>query len=60
MLASHAKIKRHLERDYVIKAELKKVRLEAKECNEIAVLHIDWAEQHKITEVKEIQTAYFN
>ena len=30
------------------------------EDDEIAVLHIDWAEQHKITEVKEIQSAYFN
>ena len=52
--------KNHLDRDFVMKKELKKVRLDAMEDNEIAVLHIDWAEQHKITEVKEIQSAYFN
>ena len=23
-------------------------------------MHIDWAEQHKLTEIKEIQSAYFN
>ena len=52
--------KEQLERDYVIKAELKKVRLEAMDKDDLAVLHIDWAEQHKITEVKEIQSAFFN
>ena len=52
--------KEHLERDYVIKTELKEVRLEAMEKDDLAVLHIDWAEQHKLTEVKEIQSAFFN
>ena len=52
--------KEHLERDFVIKRELKKVRIEASLEDDIAVLHIDWAEQHKITEVKEIQSAFFN
>ena len=52
--------KEHLEQDYVIKTELKKVRLEAMEQDDLAVLHIDWAEQPKLTEVKEIQSAFFN
>ena len=52
--------KNHLERDYVMKTELKKVRQEVKEDDEMAVLHNDWAEQHKLTEVKEVQSAYFN
>ena len=52
--------KEHLERDFVIKAELKKVRMEAMEDDDLAVIHIDWAEQHKLTEVKEIQSAFFN
>ena len=43
-----------------MKHELKKVRSDATEDDAIAVIHIDWAEQHKITEVKEIQSAYFN
>ena len=34
--------------------------MEANEEIDIAVLHIDWAEQHKLTEIKEIQSAYFN
>ena len=34
--------------------------MEANEESDIAVLHIDWAEQHKLTEIKEIQYAYFN
>ena len=52
--------KNHLERDFVMKQELKYVRLEALENADVAVLHVDWAEQHKLTEVKEIQSAYFN
>ncbi len=52
--------KEHLERDYIMKAEIKKVRIEASEDDDLAVLHIDWAEQHKLTEVKEIQSAFFN
>ena len=60
ILADYEDYKNHLERDYVMKSELKKVRLEAKDDEELAVLHIDWAEQHKLTEVKEVQTAYFN
>ena len=52
--------KDHLERDYVMKQEIKKVRLEALEDEEVAVLHVDWAEQHKITEIREVQSAYFN
>jgi hypothetical protein len=52
--------KNHLDRDFVMKHELKKVRSDATEDDAIAVIHIDWAEQHKITEVKEIQSAYFN
>ena len=54
------KYKNHLERDNVMKNEIKKVRLEAMEEDDLAVLHVDWAEQHKLTEVKEIQTAFFN
>jgi hypothetical protein len=52
--------KEHLERDYIMKSEIKKVRIEASEDDDLAVLHIDWAEQHKLTEVKEIQSAFFN
>ena len=52
--------KEHLERDFVMKKELKKVRLEVNEDPELCVLHIDWAEQHKVTEIKEVQSAYFN
>ena len=39
---------------------LSKVRLKALEEGDLAVLHMDWAEQHKLTEVKEIQTEFFN
>ena len=35
------------------------MRLDAQEENDAAVLHIDWAEQHKLTEVTEIQSSYF-
>ena len=60
ILEEYEKYKNHLDRDFVMKQELKKVRNEAQEDEDLAVLHIDWAEQHKITEVKEIQSAYFN
>ena len=60
ILEEYEKFKNHLDRDYVMKQELKKVRLDAQEEDDVAVLHIDWAEQHKLTEVKEIQSAYFN
>ena len=26
----------------------------------MAVVHMDWAEQHKLSEIKEVQSAYFN
>ena len=35
------------------------MRLDAQEENDAAVLHIDWTEQHKLTEVTEIQSSYF-
>ena len=60
ILEEFEKYKNHLDRDFVMKQELKKVRCDAQEEEDVAVLHIDWAEQHKITEVKEIQSAYFN
>lgn len=60
ILEEYEKYKNHLDRDFVMKQELKKVRNEAQEDEDLAVLHIDWAEQHKLTEVKEIQSAYFN
>ena len=28
--------------------------------DDLAVLHVNWAGQNKLTEVKEIQTAFFN
>ena len=52
--------KEHLERDYVMKKEVKKARMEVLDEDDLAVLHTDWAEQHKITEIKECQSAYFN
>ena len=52
--------KEHLERDFVMKMELKKVRMEVMEDDEMEVMHVDWAEQHKLTEIKEVQSAYFN
>ena len=60
ILEEYEKFKNHLDHDYVMKQELKKVRLDAQEEEDVAVLHIDWAEQHKLTEVKEIQSAYFD
>ena len=60
ILEDYETFKNHLDRDHVMKQELKKVRIAAQEENDVAVLHVDWAEQHKLTEVKEIQSAYFN
>ena len=60
VLQDFEKFKEHLERDWIMKRELKKVRLEALEDAEVAVLHCDWAEQHKVTEIAEVQSAYFN
>lgn len=59
-LEGYEAYKNHLERNFVIKNELRQVRLEAMEEDDLAVLHVDWAEQHKLTEIKEIQTAFFN
>ena len=60
VLTDFEQYKEHLERDFVMKKELKKVRLEVNEDDELRVLHVDWAEQHKVTEIKEVQSAYFN
>ena len=57
-LEGYEAYKNHLKRNSVIKNELRQVRLEAMEEDDLAVLHVDWAEQHKLTEVKEIQTVF--
>ena len=60
LMTDYDEYKNHLERDFVMKTELKKVRQECKEYDDLACLHVDWAEKHELTEVREIQTAYFN
>ena len=52
--------KNHLDRAYVMKQEEKKAKVEAETAEDLAVLHIDWAEQHRLIEIQEIQSAYFN
>ena len=60
VLEDYEDYKNHLERDHVMKTELKKVRVEAEEEDDKAVIHMDWAEQHKLIEHKEVQSAFFN
>ena len=59
ILEEYEEYKNHLDHDFIIRTELNKMIIEASKDTELAVLHIDWAEQHKITEIKEVQTAYF-
>ena len=59
MLLEYEEYKEHLKRNSTIKCEIKAMILEALENGDIAVLHIDWAEQHKLSEIKEVQSAYF-
>ena len=59
VLKDYEDYKEHLERDYVLKNEIKKVRLEAMNEDDLAVLHIDWGEQHQVTEIREVQSAFF-
>jgi IS1 family transposase len=50
VLEDYEDYKNHLERDHVIKKELKKERIEAEEEEDKAVIHMDWAEQHTLIE----------
>ena len=59
MLEEYENYKLHLERDYTMKREIKAMKIEAEENEDIAVIHMDWVEQHKLSEVKEVQSAYF-
>ena len=42
-----------------MKREIKALVVETEEDNTLAVVHIDWAEQNQLSEVKEVQSAYF-
>ena len=43
-----------------MKREVKAMKIEAEENGDLAVIHVDWAEQHKLIEMSEVQSAYFN
>ena len=60
MLEEFETYKSHLERVSEMKREVKAMKVEAEENGDLAVLHIDWAEQHKLIEMREVQSAYFN
>ena len=60
ILEEYEAYKSHMDRHFIITKERKNSRMEAMDEADLAVLHVDWAEQHKLTEIKEIQTAYFN
>ena len=59
VLEEYEEYKNHLERDFVMKKEFKESRQETDDDETMAVLHTDWAEQHKLSEVKEVQSAFF-
>ena len=42
-----------------MKREIKALVVETEEDDTLAFVHIDWAEQHQLSEVKEVQSAYF-
>ena len=60
MLEEFETYKSHLERVSEMKREVKAMKVETEENGDLAVLHIDWAEQHKLIEMREVQSAYFN
>ena len=48
-LEGYEAYKNHLERNFVIKNELRQFRRKALEEDDLAVLHVDWAKQHNPT-----------
>ena len=60
MLEEYENYKSHLQRVSEMKREIKAMKVEAEENGDLAVIHIDWAEQHKLIEIREVQSAYFN
>ena len=42
-----------------MKQGIKAVVVETEEGDTLAVVHVDWAEQHQSPEVKEVKSAYF-
>ena len=42
-----------------MKREIKSVVVETEEDESLALLYNDWAEQHQLSEVQEVQSAYF-
>ena len=42
-----------------MKQGIKAVVVETEEDDTLAVVHVDWAEQHQLSEEKEVQSAYF-
>ena len=59
MISKNDDHKKHLERNWALKREIKALVVETEEDDTLAVVHIDWAEQHQLSEVKEVQSAYF-
>ena len=60
LMEEYETYKFHLEKHSTIYREVKSEKLEAGDSEHLAVIHMDWAEQHKISEIKEVQSAYFN
>ena len=59
MLIEYDELKKHLQRNSTLKREIKALVTESEEDDSLAVVHVDWAEQHQLSEVKEVQSAYF-
>ena len=60
LLEEFDEYKAHLERVSEMYMEQKAMKVESEQNDDMAVVHMDWAEQHKLSEIKEVQSAYFN
>ena len=54
MLDEFENYKAHLQRVSEMKREFKAIKIEAEENGDLAVIHVDWAEQHKLIEMREV------
>ena len=59
MLIEYQEYKQHLERNSTMRREIKSVVVETESDENLGVIHCDWAEQHQLSEVGEVQSAYF-
>ena len=60
MAVTYEELKKHLNRNFVIKKTMRELREDVMKSDDKALIHVDWAENLQIEIPGEVQSAYFS